>query len=437
MTVTDEAAQAASSPPKKKLRMSRHKKKAQRKIDVTAEVAAVHKEQDEIKLHGGKIAEKADTELFQIDAGPMSMEQMVGTVKLSKKERYRNKKTMLDKILSPETNVKPVHQPRSHSNRAVDYQNRSLARQQCGLPPKKLKTAEKTGAYDLWDEKERAETFDCNLPKRVDAKGIGHGTKKYTKEKNQLTTRQQSKKKSKKQHQIELPHEGQSYKPITTAHQALLRGEHKKIIDKQEAEQKIERQLAWDRENVATEKSDMQELQQGLFEENEDGWSTEEEEEMVGQVEAALDDNMPKSQAAKNRYKAEMEKQKAIKAEKLKRHQEAQVYNAKKFLKDAKVEDAAIAKRVEKREEKAANKMPRFKTKYEEPDEELKLTSEIKPTLRELVPEGGILKDRYQSLVRRAIIEPHTKHKAKYMRKFKTKLKVKRSVKRAMGEKIG
>ena len=73
---------------------------------------------------------------------------------------------------------------------------------------------------------------------------------------------------------------------------------------------------------------------------------------------------------------------------------------------------------------------------HEEPAQELKLTEEIKPTLRELVPEGGILKDRYQSLVRRAVIAPHSEHKGKYKRKFKVKLQVKRSVKKTMGDQL-
>merc|ERR1711972_1308975 len=182
-------------PAKKAKRLSRNKTKNMRKIDISKEVDAKQAEADEIKRHGGKLADKQDDDLFQIDTGKMSKDQMVNQVKLSKKERYKNKKSMLDKILTPETNIKPVHQARSHSNKAVEYQQRFLARQRCGEKPKVLKTAEKTGGYDLWDEEKREETFEVNLPKKVDAKGVGHGTKKYTKEKNQLTTKQQKKKK--------------------------------------------------------------------------------------------------------------------------------------------------------------------------------------------------------------------------------------------------
>ena len=136
-------------PPAKKKRFSgsRNKKKNQRKIDISAEINAVQAEADEIKLHGGKLADKQDDDLFQIDTGKMNKEEMVAQVKLSKKDRYKNKKSMLDKILAPETNIKPLHQARSHSNKAVDYQNRFLARQNCGEKPKILKSAEKTGNY--------------------------------------------------------------------------------------------------------------------------------------------------------------------------------------------------------------------------------------------------------------------------------------------------
>merc|ERR1711972_218764 len=423
-------------PAKKAKRLSRNKTKNMRKIDISKEVDAKQAEADEIKRHGGKLADKQDDDLFQIDTGKMSKDQMVNQVKLSKKERYKNKKSMLDKILTPETNIKPVHQARSHSNKAVEYQQRFLARQRCGEKPKVLKTAEKTGGYDLWDEEKREETFEVNLPKKVDAKGVGHGTKKYTKEKNQLTTKQQLKKKGKDlYHKLETPLPGQSYKPTDADHQNLLRSEHTEIITEKEKADKIERQVAWDKTQQATAASDAVELKQGLFEEENEDWETDEEDVEVDFDK--IDDNMPKTKAARNRWLADMEKQKKIKEEKARRHQEAQIYNAKRFLKEAEIEDGNILERMKIRQEKASKKMPRFKMKYEEPAQELKLTEEIKPTLRELVPEGGILKDRYQALVKRAVIAPHTEHKGKYKRKYKTKLQVKRAVRRALGEQIG
>jgi len=435
MTLTTPAVEQ-KPPPAKRKRMSRNKTKNMRKIDIDAEVAAVRAEAEEVKLHGGKLAEKEDSDLFQIDTGKMGTQEMVAQVKLSKKDRYRNKTTMLDKILTPETNIKPLHQARSHSNKAEEYQQRFLARQNCGVKPLVFKHAEKTGKYDLWDEKSRSETFEVNLPKKVDGRGKGHGTLKYTKEKNQMTTRQQLKRLGKEAHKMETPLPGQSYKPTDADHQDLLRSEHHKIVTEKEKADKLERQVAWDTSNAATYQSDLMEDQQGLFEED-TGIVSEGEEEDDSLVETEkTDDGMPKTQAAKNRWLADMEKQKKAKEEKAKRHQEAQIYNGKRFLKEAAVEEEAIAKRKEQREEAWNNRMPRFRTKYEEPAKELKLTEEIKPTLRELVPEGGILKDRYNSLVRRAVIAPHSEHNHKYKRKFKTKLQVKRSVKRVMGEQL-
>merc|ERR1712226_76594 len=133
-----------TEPAPKKKRMSRNKTKNMRKIDISSEVAAVQAAADEIKLHGGKLEDKQDSDLFQIDTGAMGKGEIVENIKLSKKERYRNKETMLDKILKPETNVKPLHKPRSHSNKAVDYQQRGLARQMCGATPKVLKLLKST-----------------------------------------------------------------------------------------------------------------------------------------------------------------------------------------------------------------------------------------------------------------------------------------------------
>lgn len=363
MTLTPPAPQVDQKPPPaKRKRLSRNKTKNMRKIDITAEVAAVRAEAEEIKQHGGKLAEKEDNALFQIDTGKMDTQEMVAQVKLSKKDRYRNKTTMLDKILTPETNIKPLHQARSHSNKAEEYQQRFLARQNCGEKPLVFKHAERTGKYDLWDEKSRAETFEVNLPVKVDGRGKGHGTLKYTKEKNQMTTRQQLKKLGKEAHKMEAPLPGQSYKPTDSDHQDLLRSEHYKIVTEKEKADKLDRQVAWDKTNAATHQSDLVEVQQGLFEEDTGIVSEEEDDTMI--TAEKIDDNMPKRQAARNRWLADMEKQRKAKEDKAQRHQEAQIYNGKRFLREAAVEDVAIAKRKEEREEAWVNKQPRFRTKY-------------------------------------------------------------------------
>jgi len=96
-----------------------------------------------------------------------------------------------------------------------------------------------------------------------------------------------------------------------------------------------------------------------------------------------------------------------------------------------------LEKKRQYRKEKAENKMPRLSNlKWDENKvaQDLKLTDELTSTLRELVPEGSVMTERYQSFVNRAMIEPRQKHKNK--KKFKVKYQEKRQY-REFAEKFG
>lgn len=453
-----------SEPPKKRPKTSKNKKSYQRKIDVSSIQDAAQQKEAEIRAHGQPVSEKADNELFKIDSQPMKSNELVKNLKVassSKKERYRNKQSMIDRILNPATsqNVKPIYKDRSHVNKTKQDQIKSLSKRGIGLPPKIYKVAEKTGNYDLWDEQARADTFSVNLPKRVDAKGIGHGTKKYTKSSAKMTSKNfgtdverkikiiskfatecadnetaTDVKRKLKSHA--LPHPGQSYQPDLVQHQDLLKGEHQKIVAINDKLAKIERDVSWDKSNVATVESDFKEKAEGLFEEEED-WEDIQldlEDDSAGEDELKYADNLPKSERAKKKVKAEMEKRKEINKMKKLRHQEAQIYNTKRIIKEIKETKSKNEATKIKNLISEAGKFPRLSsTKFSEADKEIKLSDEIKPSLRQLVPEGDILSDRYQQFIRRGIIEPHTVHKGKYKKKYKTKLRVKRSVKNLLG----
>ncbi|MGH0180519.1 UNVERIFIED_CONTAM: hypothetical protein FKN15_004227 [Acipenser sinensis] len=84
------------------------------------------------------------------------------------------------------------------------------------------------------------------------------------------------------------------------------------------------------------------------------------------------------------------------------------------------------ARRAKKLEEES---LPRRlgKLKYQEPDLDLQLSSEMAGSLRRLKPEGSILKDRFKSLQKRNLIEP--RERAKFVRKHKLKYVEKRAFK--------
>merc|ERR1712000_483290 len=204
--------------------------------------------------------------------------------------------------MGPENNIEPISKPRSKSNRAELYQTRSLARQKNGKPPRLTKISKKSGFYDLWDENDRKDTLELSCPKLSDGNGIGHGVKRYTKDSIKMTSKNfgtdlenknekiryieespnlaeneakslnaiKINKKHKTKFNIELPAPGQSYKPDYVQHQNLLRAEHDKILKEESKLEKIDRQVAWDKNNAATYETDLAEKCQGLFEEEEE-----------------------------------------------------------------------------------------------------------------------------------------------------------------------
>ena len=74
-----------------------------------------------------------------------------------------------------------------------------------------------------------------------------------------------------------------------------------------------------------------------------------------------------------------------------------QIYQIKRIKKELRAKDEELEKRRIYRKEKLANQMPRLGwIKYQKPDQDLKLSSELTGTLRQLVPEGNVLTDRHE-----------------------------------------
>ena len=76
-----------------------------------------------------------------------------------------------------------------------------------------------------------------------------------------------------------------------------------------------------------------------------------------------------------------------------------QVFQVKRLKRELKAEQEELEKKRQYRKEKAENKMPRLSNlKWDENKvaQDLKLTDELTSTLRELVPEGSVMTERYQ-----------------------------------------
>ena len=76
-----------------------------------------------------------------------------------------------------------------------------------------------------------------------------------------------------------------------------------------------------------------------------------------------------------------------------------QVFQVKRLKRELKAEEEELEKKRQYRKSKAENKMPRLSNlKWDESKlaQDLKLTDELTSTLRELVPEGSVMTERYQ-----------------------------------------
>ncbi|XP_069859575.1 ribosome biogenesis protein NOP53-like isoform X1 [Dipodomys merriami] len=238
---------------------------------------------------------------------------------------------------------------------------------------------------------------------------------------------------------VEVMPAGASYNPTFQDHQALLLAAHEVEVQRQKEAEKLERQLALPTaEQAATQETVFREMCEGLLEES-DG-----EEEGEGHPRAPDDDDddgvearrttatataEKKTEQQRRREKAARRKralQAALRAARL-QHQE--LFRLRGIKAQVALRLAELARRRERRRLQRlaeADKPRRLgRLKYQDPDIDVQLSSELSGSLRTLKPEGNILRDRFKSFQRRNMIEP--RERAKFKRKYKVKLVEKRA----------
>ncbi|XP_028385642.1 ribosome biogenesis protein NOP53 isoform X1 [Phyllostomus discolor] len=243
---------------------------------------------------------------------------------------------------------------------------------------------------------------------------------------------------------VEVTPAGASYNPTFEDHQTLLWEAHEVELQRQREAEKLERQLALPpAEQVATQESTFKEMCQGLLEES-DG-EGEPGEGQDGGPEVARDDTDGDAQASAMpalltavEKKTEQQRRRE-KAARMLRAQQASVRAARLRhqelfrLRGIKVQVAQrLAELARRREQRRAKRLaeadkPRRlgRLKYQAPDIDVQLSSELSDSLRTLKPEGNILRDRFKSFQKRNMIEP--RERAKFKRKYKVKLVEKRA----------
>ncbi|XP_012980947.1 ribosome biogenesis protein NOP53 isoform X2 [Mesocricetus auratus] len=237
---------------------------------------------------------------------------------------------------------------------------------------------------------------------------------------------------------VEVTPAGASYNPTFEDHQALLLKAHEVELQREKEAEKLERQLALPTvEQAATQESAFRELCEGLLEESdgEDGPDCVER----PAADDAAGETSPTGPAEKRTEKKTEQQRRREKAARKLRVQQAALRAARLQhqelfrLRGIKAQVARrlteLARRKEQRRLKRlaeANKPRRLgRLKYQDPDIDVQLSSELSDSLRTLKPEGNILRDRFKSFQKRNMIEP--RERAKFKRKYKVKLVEKRS----------
>ncbi|EDM08347.1 glioma tumor suppressor candidate region gene 2, isoform CRA_a [Rattus norvegicus] len=239
---------------------------------------------------------------------------------------------------------------------------------------------------------------------------------------------------------VEVIPAGASYNPTFEDHQALLLEAHEVELQREKEAEKLERQLALPTaEQAATQESVFREMCEGLLEESEDEdgpGCAEQPEADDGATEtsptgaAGPEKRMEKKTEQQRRREKAARKlrvqQAALRAARL-QHQE--LFRLRGIKAQVARRLAELARRKEQRRIRRlaeADKPRRLgRLKYQAPDIDVQLSSELSDSLRKLKPEGNILRDRFKSFQKRNMIEP--RERAKFKRKYKVKLVEKRA----------
>uniref|UniRef100_A0A8C6UTG1 Ribosome biogenesis protein NOP53 n=1 Tax=Neogobius melanostomus TaxID=47308 RepID=A0A8C6UTG1_9GOBI len=201
--------------------------------------------------------------------------------------------------------------------------------------------------------------------------------------------------------------------------QALLQDAHDIEVVKKKQEDKIERQLAYNKDDRATEvcgnEDNDEDFASGIDEEEEDG--------AVGAIAVA----QKKTERQRKRERAEKVKVYLNLCFKQQQLFQLRTIKASISKQDQKTKSKQIQRKAKQEEQKS---QPRRlgRLKFQPQDMEVQLSDELAGSLRRLKPEGSVLKDRFKSLQKRNLIEPRERAK------FKRRLKVKYQEKRAFRE---
>uniref|UniRef100_A0A8C3H9Y2 Ribosome biogenesis protein NOP53 n=1 Tax=Chrysemys picta bellii TaxID=8478 RepID=A0A8C3H9Y2_CHRPI len=232
---------------------------------------------------------------------------------------------------------------------------------------------------------------------------------------------------------VEVIPAGGSYNPTFQAHQALLLQAHEVELRRQRAEEKLERQLCFPTAAEApTQETAFREQCEGLLEESGDEGGKEE----VPDEPPAPGAPPPLAPLREKKTEQQRRREKEAKflearrlGEKAARCRRQELFQLRSIRLQVKRREAELLRRrrarLAKRRAEATKPRRLGRLKYEDPDLEVQLSTELAESLRTLKPEGSILRDRFKSLQKRNLIEP--RERAKFKRKYRLKYVEKRA----------
>ncbi|KAK2846902.1 hypothetical protein Q5P01_009901 [Channa striata] len=390
------------------------------------------------KTTGGLLSEKSDDSLFFLDVGQSNeAEQKGDPVEGQKRKGKQSRPLRIDLILQHDSRVPPpkdvlaYQQPNAKKLRRIAQKAEQLAAK--GVVPRRHKQLRNTRLADRTAKK--AVTEANNNPERGYYDLWGQETKESG---NSWYLQQTGKKLVKRPEKlnekpsvlpaVEVIAPGGSYNPDFFAHQALLQKAHEVEVKKQKEEDKIEKKLAFNKEDTATEETIFQEQVEGLVEEENDEETDrkeEEEDQPIGAIALAE----KKTERQRKREKSDKIKEQRRLAGKRQTEQRQQLFQLRSIKMSIKQQDqkTKAKQKLRKAKQEAQKAQPRRlgRLKFQPQDMEVQLSDELAGSLRQLKPEGSVLKDRFKSLQKRNLIEP--RERAKFKRRHKLKYVEKRA----------
>ena len=443
-----------TKPPKKAKGTSKKTKKGWRKnVDVTEVEDFLEDKRLEERLGGGAFAEKADDELFVIDADAKdeAEEQPVVSSRKARRLARASKPLKCYQHLEITSGVADPIKARNRRKTPEERKNPTVVQKEKDLIAKgivkaktklqkkhreleKIKKAsqvlERTTRrrtkfdFDIWDDDNDKTTEAITEVKAND--WLEGNTKIHTLNNTGKLRRAKPvdyHEKPSDLNAVELPHSGTSYNPSYKDHQDLLWKAAIVEMNKEKADRKIEyhtTRMYPDAKNAPTHETWLKEMSEGLPGLDKDEAEIVEPDEDVD----VSDEDDEESEAKMFKPKTKVQRNKEKKLRRLANQRRMAKEDKKlttdmfriksmkrEIVLDEKTTEAKMALR--KAMKKAKRSLPAVLsgTKFEEPEVDLKLSNELTGNLRSMKPEGNILDDRFKAFQKRNIIETRTKRK--------------------------